>query len=138
MSNWCQSPWYFQNAKTKTVVPEKSLESPLDSKKIKPDNPKGNQPWILIRRTAAEADAQILWHLMQRADSLEKILMLERLKVGEGGDRGWDGWMTSQTQWTCVWTNSGRLWRTGKPGMICSWDCKELDTTQWLNNSNTC
>ena len=40
---------------------EKILESPLDSKDIKPVNPKGNQSWILIRRTAAEAEAPILW-----------------------------------------------------------------------------
>ena len=38
----------------------------------------------------------------------------------EGGDRGWDGWMTSLTQGTWVWTNSGRQWRTGKPGMLPS------------------
>ena len=42
----------------------------------------------------------------------------ERLKVGkEGDDRGWDGWMASPTQWTCVWASSRRWWRTGKPGV---------------------
>ena len=42
----------------------------------------------------------------------------ERLKAGgEGDDRGWDGWMASLTQWTWVWANSGRWWRTGKPGV---------------------
>ena len=44
-----------------TVVLEKTLESPLDSKEIKPVNPKGNQPWILIERTDAEAEASLLW-----------------------------------------------------------------------------
>ena len=40
-----------------------------------------------------------------------------RLRVrGEGGNRGWDGWMASSTQWTWIWANSGRQWRTGKPG----------------------
>ena len=48
--------WYFW-----TVVLEKTLESPLDSKEIKPVNPKGNQPWIVIGRTDAEAEAPILW-----------------------------------------------------------------------------
>ena len=62
--------WRFQ-----TAVPEKALESPLDSK-IKPVNPKRNQPWIFIGRTDAEAKHQYSGHLMQRADSLEKILML--------------------------------------------------------------
>ena len=49
--NWCL--WI--------VVLEKTVESPLDNKEIKPDNPKGNQPWIFIGRTAAEAEAPILW-----------------------------------------------------------------------------
>ena len=43
----------------------------------------------------------------------------EKLKAGgEGGNRGWDGWMASPTQWTSVWTNSRRWWRTGKPGVL--------------------
>ena len=45
----------------RTVVLEKTLESPLNSTEIKPVNPKGNQPWIFIRRTEAEAEAPILW-----------------------------------------------------------------------------
>ena len=44
----------------------------------------------------------------------------ERLKAGEGGHRGWDDWMASLTQWTQVSPNSGRWWRTGKPGMLQS------------------
>ena len=45
----------------------------------------------------------------------------ERLRAGrEGVNRGWDDWMASSTQWTCVWANSGRWWRTGKPGMLQS------------------
>ena len=64
---------------------------------------------------------QYFGHLMQRADSLEKTLMLERLKAGgKGKDRGQDGWMASPTQWTWVWVGSGRWRRTGKPGMLQS------------------
>ena len=37
---------------------------------------------------------------------------------GEGGDRGWDGWMASLTRWTWVWVNSGSWWWTGRPGML--------------------
>ena len=59
-------------------------------------------------------------HLMWRADSLEKALMLGKLKAGEGDARGWDGWMASPTQWMWVWASSGRWWRTGKPGMLQS------------------
>ena len=44
-----------------TVLLEKTLESPLDSKEIKPVNPKGNQPWILIGRIDADTEAPILW-----------------------------------------------------------------------------
>ena len=45
----------------------------------------------------------------------------EKLRAGgEGGDRGGDGWMASPTQWTWVWANSGRQWRTGKPGVLQS------------------
>ena len=54
----------------------KTLESPLDSKEIKPANPKGNQSWIFIGRTDAETEAPIFGDLMWRANSLEKTLML--------------------------------------------------------------
>ena len=56
------------------MVLEKTLENCLDCKEIKPENPKVNQPLIFIGRT--DAEAPILWHLMQRADSLGKTLML--------------------------------------------------------------
>ena len=66
---------------------EKTLESPLDCKEIKPVHPKGNQSRILIGRTDAESEAPILWHLMRRTDSLEKTLMQGKTG-GEGDDRG--------------------------------------------------
>ena len=67
---------------------EKTLGSPLGSKKIKPVSPKGNQPWIFIGRTDAEAEAPIYFgHLMQRADSLEKSLMLDKIEGRKR--RGW-------------------------------------------------
>ena len=68
--------WEPQNWCFWIVVLEKTLQSPLDSKMIKPVNPKGNQPWILIGRTNAEAEAPILCHLMWATNSLEKTLML--------------------------------------------------------------
>ena len=62
---------------------------------------------------------QYFGHLMRRAESLEKTLMLGRLGAGgEGDDRGWDGWMASLTRWTWVWENSGSWWWTGRPGML--------------------
>ena len=64
---------------------------------------------------------QYFGHLMWRTDSLEKTLMLGRLKAGEeGDDRGWDGWMASLTQWTWVWARSGSWWWTGRPGVLQS------------------
>ena len=57
----CEEGWVPKNWCFWTVVLEKTLESPLDCKEIKPVNPKGNQPWILIGRTDAEAEAPILW-----------------------------------------------------------------------------
>ena len=68
--NWCFWP----------VVLEKTLESPLDCKEFKPVYPKGNQSWIFIGRTDANAEALIFCHLMQRTDSLEKTLMLGKIE----------------------------------------------------------
>ena len=102
-----------------TGVLEKTLESPLDCKEIKPVNPKGNQSWIFIGRT--DAETPIPWPSERRTDSLEKTLMLGNIKgEGEGDDREWDGWMASPTQWTWVWVNSRNWWWTGRPGVLQS------------------
>ena len=80
---------------------------------------------------------QYFGHWFEELTHLKRPWRWERLKAGEGDDRGWDGWMVSQTQWTWVWANSGRWWRTMKRGMLCSpWGCKASDTTQQLNNNN--
>ena len=65
---------------------------------------------------------QYFGHLMQRAGLMRKwVWCWERLKVGgEGGDRGWDGWMASPTQWTCNWANSESWWWTGRLGVLQS------------------
>ena len=75
------------------MVLEKTLKSPLDCKEIHPVHPKGDQSWVFIGRTDVEAEAPVLWpsdgHLMGRADSFEKTLMLGKMKAGgEGDDRG--------------------------------------------------
>ena len=64
------------------MVLEKTLESPLDCKGIQPVHPKGDQSWVFIGRTDAEAEAPILWPSHAKSDSLEKTLML-----GETGGR---------------------------------------------------
>ena len=95
--SWALKKWCFW-----TVVLEKTLESPWDCKEIKTVHPKGNQSWIFIGRTDAEAEAPILWP----TDAKNWLIWKDpeagkRLKVGEEGDgRGWDSWMASLTQWT--------------------------------------
>ena len=74
---WALKNWCFQ-----TVVLEKTLESPLDCKEVKPVNPKGNQPWIFIGSTYAEAP--IFWPPVAKSQPLEKTLMLGKI---EGGRR---------------------------------------------------
>ena len=70
------------------MVLEKILESPLDCKEIKPVNPKGNQPWIFIARTDAEAEAPILWPSDVKSRLIRKDPDAEeRPRTGEGGDR---------------------------------------------------
>ena len=58
-------------------------------------------------------------HLMQKADSLEKILLLGKTEGRrEGDDREWDGWLASPTQWTWIWAKSRKEWWAGKPGVL--------------------
>ena len=99
---------------------EKTLESPLDSREIKPDSLKGNQPWILIGRT--DAEAPILWppeakrqHTGKNSDAEERLR-----SEGDKGDRGWDGWMASHQCYGWTWANSRRWWGTGKPDVLQS------------------
>ena len=85
-----------------TVVLEKTLESPVGSKEIKPVNSKGNQLWIFIGRTDAEAETPILWQPVKRADSLEKILILGKTEGRRRWGRQRMRWLGSiiDTQWT--------------------------------------
>ena len=65
---------------------EKALETPLDCKEIQPVHPKGDQSWVFIVRTDADAETQILWPPHPKSDSLEKILMLEGTEGRKRGD----------------------------------------------------
>ena len=258
--SWVPKNWCFW-----TVMLEKTLESPLDCKEIKPFNPKGNQSWIFILKTDAEGETLVFWppeqrtdsfektlmlgkiegrrrrgcwrmrrldgitnlmnmslsrfrelvmdreawhaavhgghkesdtterlnwkkqtfklwcwrrllrvpwtarrwnqsilkeinpeysleglmlklklqsfdHLMWRADSLEKTLKLGKIdgrrRRGIQKMRWFDGLMTSLMQWTWIWANSRRWWRTGNPGICSPWGHIELDRTEGLNNNN--
>ena len=102
--SWVLKNWCFW-----TVVLEKTLESPLDCKEIQPVHPKGDQSWMFIGRTDAEAEAPILWEPDAKSILIGKDWWWERLRAGgEGDDRGWDGWTAPSTQWTWIWANSGR------------------------------
>ena len=83
--------------------------SPLDRKEIKPVSPKGIQPQIFIRST--DAEARILWppDVKEEPPHWKRPWCCGRLRAGgEGGNRGWDSWRASLTQWTGVWANYGR------------------------------
>ena len=89
---------------------EKTLESPLESKEIKPVNPKGNQAWIFIGRTDAEAETPIFWPPDEKNWPIRKYADAWKNWVGgEGENRGWDVWMASLTQRTWMWVNSWSL-----------------------------
>ena len=114
--SWAPKNWCFW-----TVVLEKTLESPLDCKQIKPVNPKGNESWIFIGRTHAEAETNTLATWCEELTHWKRSWCWEKSKAGgEGDDRGWDDWMAPLTRWTWVWALSGSWWRTGKPGVLPS------------------
>ena len=112
--SWGPKNWCFW-----TVVLEKTLERPSDSKEIQSVNPKGDQSWVFIGRTDVEAETQTLWPHHAELTHLKRPWCWERLRAGEEvDDRGWDGWIASPTQGTWVWVDSGNRWWTGRPGML--------------------
>ena len=131
--SWVLKNWCFW-----TVVLEKRLESFLDCK-VKPFNPTENQPWIFIGNIDAETEAPIFWPPDVKSWPFEKDPNAGKdWRQEEKGMTGWDGWMTSPTQWTWVWASFGSWWWTEKSGMLqsMSWTHKELDMIEWLKNKN--
>ena len=119
----CEEGWTLKNWCFWTVVLEKTLESPLDCKEIQPVHPKGNQCWIFIGRTDAEAETLVFWP----PDAKNWL-------IGKDPDAGRDwrqeemgmtedemvGWHASPTHWTWAWVSSRSWWWIGKPSMLQS------------------
>jgi len=126
--SWAPKNWCFW-----TVVLEKTLESPLDFKEIKPVNHKG---LIFIGRTDAEAEAPILWPPNAKNWLIGKDPDARKgWRQEEKGMTGWDGWMALLTQWTEVWVSSGSWWWTGKPGTLQSMGLQRVGY-DWVTELN--
>ena len=106
--------WAPKNQCFFIVVLEKTPESPLDSKEIKAVNSKGNHPWIFIGRTDAEAEAPILCHLVWRANSLEKTLMLGKIEGRRRREQQRMRWLDATIN--TVDLNLSKLWEIVKDG----------------------
>ena len=125
--SWVPTNWCFW-----TVVLEKTLESPLDSKEIKSVNPKGNQFWIVIRRIDAEAGAPIFW-----PPDVKNWL------IGKDPDAGKDWrqekgtarmkWLNDITDSMGMSLNKIQKLVMDRQAWCCWWGCKGLDTTGRLN-----
>ena len=102
--SWVPKNWCFW-----TVMLEKTLESPLDCKQIKPVHPKGNRSWkIHWKDWCWSWNSNTLATWGEELTHWKRPWCWERLKAGgEGDDRRWDGWMASLIRWTWVWTSSG-------------------------------
>ena len=128
--SWLLKNWWFW-----TVVLEKTLESPLDCKKIKPVHPKGNQSWIFIGRTDAEAEAPILWPpdaknwLIGKDHDAGKDWRQKEKEMTEDKNVGWHHWLNGHEFEQALGVGDGQR------SLACysSWDCKELDMTEQLN-----
>ena len=128
--SWVLKNWCFW-----TVVLEKTLESPLDCKEIQPVHPKGDQSWVFIGRTDAEAEAPILWPpdvknwFIWKDPDAGKDWGLEEKGTTEDEMVGWHHWLN----WHGFGWTPGVGDEQGDLACCSSWGRKELDTTEWLN-----
>ena len=132
--SWALKNWCFW-----TVVLEKTLESPLDCKEIQPVHPKGNQSWIFIGRTNAEAKTPILlppdeknWLIWKDPDA-GKDWRREEKGTTEVEMVGW----ASLTRRTWIWASSGSWWWIGKPGVLQYMQSQSY-TSEQLNGPEHC
>ena len=129
--------WVLKNGSVQTVVLEKTLESPLDRKEIKPVNPKGNHPWIFSGRTDIEAEAPVFWPLDTKSwltgkdPNIGKGWRREETWTTEDEMVGWHHWLNGH-DFEQTLGDSG-----GQRSLVCysSWGYKESDMTLQLNNN---
>ena len=129
--SWAPKNWCFW-----TVVSEKTFESPLDYKEIQPVHPKGNQSWIFIGRTDAEAETPILW-----PPDAKSWLIWKDLDTGK--DWRWEEKGMTEDEmvgWHVLfnrheWVNSGSWWWTGQPGVLQSMALQRVGYN-WVNELN--
>ena len=130
----CKESWALKNWCFWTVVLEKILESPLDCKEIQPVHPKGDQSWVFIGRTDAEAETPVLWPSHAKSWLIGK-------DSDAGRDWGQEKGMTEDEMagWHHGLDGHEFGWAPGvgdgQGGLVCcdSWGCKEFNTTRWLN-----
>ena len=127
---WALKNWCFW-----TVVLEKTLESPLECKKIQPVHPKGNQSWIFIGRTDAEAETPILW-----PPDAKNWLIWKDPNAGKDWRQKEKGMTEDEMVGRHHRLNGHEFERIpgsseGQGSLACcdSWGCKESDMTEWLN-----
>ena len=114
----CEEGWVPNNWCFRTVVLEKTLESPLDCKEIQPVHFEGDQPWDFFGRNDAKAETPVLWPPDAKSWLIGKDPDAERDWGQEEKGMTEDGWMASLTRWTWVWVKSGSWWWTGRPGVL--------------------
>ena len=130
--------WTLKNSYFWTVVFEKTLESPLDCKEIKPVNCKGNQPWILLVRTDTEAEAPILWPhdvknwLLGKDPDAGNDWRQEKKGTTEDEMVGWQHRLNGHDFEQALGDTEGQ----GSLACCSPWGGKESDMTERLNNNN--
>ena len=125
--SWALKNWCFW-----TIVLEKTLESPLDCKEIQPVNPKGDQSWIFIGRTDAEAETPILW-----PPDVKSWLNGKDPDAGKDWCQEEKGMTEDELVGWCHWLNGHEFEQAPEvgDGLVCwsPWGHKELNTTEQLN-----
>ena len=128
--SWMLKNWCFW-----TVVLEKTLESPLDCKELKPFSPKGNQSWIFIGRTDAEAETSILW-----LSDAKNWLIGKDCDTAKDWRQEEKGMTEDEMVESHHWLDEHTFEQApghdeGQESLVCynPWGCKEPDVTEWLS-----